>query len=80
MSRLNPDQQRRRDQFESVIRIAEPFLNVLLAAGDRLSRVVEPEDRDYYPPRSPNLPPPTAPEGADAAARRISERTGQDGS
>lgn len=71
MSRLNAEQQRRKDQFESVIRIAEPFLNVLLAAGDRLSRVVEPEDKDYYPPRSPNLPPPTAPEGADAAARGI---------
>jgi hypothetical protein len=60
VSRLTSDQLRRREQFESVIRLAEPFLNAVLAAGDRLSRLVEPEDRDYYPPRSQDLPPPTA--------------------
>ncbi|MBA2764335.1 MAG: hypothetical protein H0U42_06575 [Thermoleophilaceae bacterium] len=69
MPRLTPDQLRRRDQIESLIRIAQPVLNLVLRVGDRVSRVIEPEDRDYYPPRSPNLPPPTAPEGADAAAR-----------
>lgn len=63
VARLNSDQLRRRDQFESVIRLAEPVLNVILGAGDRLSRVVEPEDNDYYPPRSPNLAPPTPPKG-----------------
>ena len=30
----------------------EPLaLDVVLAVGDRVSRVVEPEDSDYYPPR-----------------------------
>ncbi len=69
MPRLTPDQLRRRDQIESVIRLAQPLLNTVLRIGDRVSRVIEPEDRDYYAPRSPNLPPPTAPEGADEAAR-----------
>jgi len=67
--RLTPDQLRRRDQIESVIRLAQPVLNLVLRVGDRVSRVIEPEDRDYYPPRTTNLPPPTAPEGADEAAR-----------
>jgi hypothetical protein len=73
VARLNSDQLRRRDQLEGVIRLAEPVLNAILGVGDRLSRVVEPEDNDYYPPRSPNLPPPTAPEGADAAARAMTD-------
>jgi hypothetical protein len=29
-----------------------PFLNLVLAAGDRISRVVEREDSEYYPVRS----------------------------
>jgi len=29
-----------------------PFLNLVLAAGDRVSRIVEPEDTEYYPVRS----------------------------
>ena len=28
-----------------------PALDVVLAVGDRVSRIVEPEDGDYYPPR-----------------------------
>jgi hypothetical protein len=78
MARLNTDQLRRRDQFESVIRIAEPFLNVVLAVGDRLSRAVEPEDKDYSPPRAPNLPPPAGPEGAGTAARGIAPGPNED--
>jgi len=29
-----------------------PALDLLLAVGDRLSRIVEPEDHEYYPPRT----------------------------
>lgn len=76
MARLTPDQLRRRDQFEAVIRIFEPALNLVLRVGDRVARIVEPEDRDYFPPRSTTLPPPTAPEGADRAARAMSEKAG----
>jgi hypothetical protein len=34
-----------------VIRVIAPALDLVLAAGDRISRVVEPEDVEYYPPR-----------------------------
>jgi hypothetical protein len=49
---LTPDQRRRRDQVEMLISIAAPALNLMLAFGDRISRIVEPEDSEYYPVRS----------------------------
>jgi hypothetical protein len=49
---LTPDQRRTRDRVERVIAIAAPALNLVLAVGDRLSRIVEPEDSEYYPVRS----------------------------
>jgi hypothetical protein len=49
---LTPDQRRTRDRVETVISLAAPVLNLVLAFGDRLSRVVEPEDSEYYPVRS----------------------------
>jgi hypothetical protein len=52
MSALTPDQRRTRDRVETVIGLAAPALNLLLAFGERLSRVVEPEDSEYYPVRS----------------------------
>lgn len=60
MGALTPTQRRRRGGIERVIRIAEPGLNLMLAFGDRLSRVIERDDPDYYPPRSGALPPPVA--------------------
>ena len=51
MPPLTPDQRRTRDRFESLIRLAAPALNVVLAAGERLSRIVEPDDPEYYPAR-----------------------------
>jgi hypothetical protein len=51
MARLTPDQLRTRERFESLIRLAAPGLNLVLAAGERLSRLVEPDDPEYYPPR-----------------------------
>jgi hypothetical protein len=50
--RLSPEQRRTRDRFERGIGLIAPFLNLVLAAGDRISRVVEPEDSEYYPVRS----------------------------
>ncbi len=55
---LTPDQMRTRERVETVIRIAAPALNLVLAAGDRLSRLVEPEDHEHYPPRTTSAPPP----------------------
>ncbi len=43
---LTPDQRRRRDRVELIIRLAAPGLNLVLAAGERLSRIVDPSDRD----------------------------------
>jgi hypothetical protein len=50
--RLTPGQRRTRDRVERGIGLMAPFLNLVLAAGDRISRVVEPEDSEYYPVRS----------------------------
>lgn len=52
MAPLTPDQRRTQARFESVISLAAPFLNIVLAVGDRVSRIVEPEDGEYYPVRS----------------------------
>jgi hypothetical protein len=61
MATLTPDQRRTRDRVETIIRLAAPGLNLVLAAGERLARVVEPDDPDYYPARpSGDGPPPPA--------------------
>lgn len=52
MAPLTPDELRTRERVETVIRLAAPALNLVLAIGERVSRVVEPEDHEYYPPRS----------------------------
>ena len=50
---LTPAQQRMRGRFETLIGLAAPALDVLLAVGERISRVAEPEDTGYYPVRRP---------------------------
>jgi hypothetical protein len=55
---LTPGQRRTRARIETLIRLAAPGLNLVLAFGDRLSRLVEPEDHDYYPPREATIEPP----------------------
>ena len=52
MARLTPEQRRRVERVERLISLAAPALNLVLAAGERLSRIVEPEDSEYYPVRS----------------------------
>ena len=49
---MTPDQVRNRDRVEGLIRLAAPGLDLLLAVGERVSRLVEREDAEYYPPRS----------------------------
>ena len=51
MSPLTPDQVRTRQRVESLIRVMAPALDLVLAVGDRVSRVVERDDVEYYPPR-----------------------------
>ena len=61
MATLTPEQLRTRERVETLIRLAAPGLNLVLAAGERLSRLVEPDDPEYYPVRrgsiDPELPP-----------------------
>jgi hypothetical protein len=61
---LTPDQVRTRERVEAVIRLAAPALDLVLTVGERVSRLVEPEDTEYYPPRARREgPPPTSEPG-----------------
>ena len=66
MAQLTPGQRRTRARVETLIRLMAPGLNLVLAAGERLSRVVESDDSEYYPVRSAlregDVPPPATDE------------------
>jgi hypothetical protein len=51
VAQLTPSQERNRRRFETLLGIAAPALSLVLATGDRVSRLVQPEDFDYYPVR-----------------------------
>ena len=51
MATLTPSQRRWRARIEAALRIAAPGLDLMLAAGDRLSRAVERDELDWVPPR-----------------------------
>ena len=55
MAELTPGQQRTRRRVETVIGLAAPMLDLVLAAGDRISRIAEPNDYEYYPVRAGEL-------------------------
>jgi hypothetical protein len=63
MPPMTPGQLRTRRRVESVIRLMTPALDAVLAVGERVSRIVEPDDVEYYPPRPSRegTPPPKAP-------------------
>lgn len=42
---------RTRARIERLIALARPGLDLVLAAGDRFSRLIESDDPDYLPPR-----------------------------
>lgn len=50
MASLTAREQAVRDRIEGLIRLMEPGLDLLLAFGDRVSRLVERSD-DWEPPR-----------------------------
>ena len=58
MAPMTPDQLRTRQRVEGLIRLMSPALDVVLAVGERISRVVEREDVEYYPPRVTRESPP----------------------
>jgi hypothetical protein len=51
VANLTPSQRRKRERVESLIGVIAPALTLVLAAGDRISRIAQPEDYDYYPVR-----------------------------
>ena len=51
MANLTSDQLRTRERVETLIRLMAPGLNLILAVGERISRIVEPDDPEYYPAR-----------------------------
>jgi hypothetical protein len=48
---LSPSQLRTREHVETVIGLMTPALDAVLAVGERISRLAEPEDYGYYPAR-----------------------------
>jgi hypothetical protein len=52
MATLTANQRAWRGRIEALLRLAAPALDLYLAAGDRLARVVEREDLDWVPPRT----------------------------
>lgn len=71
MARLTPSQRRTQERVETVIRLMAPGLNLVLALGERLSRLVESDDPEYYPARS-------GPEAAPSPPSSPSSRTATD--
>jgi hypothetical protein len=55
---LSADQLRTRRRVEGLIRLMAPALDIMLAVGERVSRIVEPDDMEYYPPRVTRGKPP----------------------
>jgi hypothetical protein len=53
---LTPAQRRNRERVETLIGFAAPFLDLVLAVGERISRIAEPHDYEYYPVRADELP------------------------
>ncbi len=51
MAELEPNQQATRSHVETAISVVAPLLDLVLAAGERLSRIAEPTDYEYYPIR-----------------------------
>lgn len=56
VEQLSPSQRHLRSQVETGIAIASPFLDAILAIGERISRFAEPRDYEYYPVRDEGEP------------------------
>lgn len=49
MAELTAQQLKTRERAELLIKLMAPALDLVLACGERLSRLVEPNDYEYYP-------------------------------
>jgi hypothetical protein len=67
MASLTAAQQSTRARVETLIRLMAPGLDLLLAVGERIARIAEPDDSDYLPPRrlTADRQPPAVTRGAD---------------
>ena len=63
-----PIQRARQARFETAIGLAAPFLDLVLAIGDRISRIAGPDDPSYP------LRPPGQPSELDRLARESRQR------
>ena len=68
-----PRQQQRRARLETVIGLAAPFLDLILTAGERVSKVAGRGEDDYIPIRTPSEAFELAPARAGAVPARRSE-------
>ena len=51
VANLTPGQIAMQQRFERLIGAAAPFLDSVLGVGERISRIAEPTDHEYYPIR-----------------------------
>jgi hypothetical protein len=51
MPNLTPSQLAMQRRFDRLIGAAAPFLDAVLGVGERISRIAEPTDHEYYPIR-----------------------------
>ena len=56
MAPPTPSQLAWRGRFETLIRLVQPGLDLVLTVGDRVSKTVEREDLDWTPPRAVSNP------------------------
>lgn len=56
VEQLSPPQRQLRSHIETGIALASPFLDAILAIGERISRLAEPHDYEYYPVREEDDP------------------------
>jgi hypothetical protein len=72
MADLTTSQEATRSRVEGLIVLAAPLLDVVLAIGERISRIAEPTDHEYYPIQ-PGTEPPQLPAAAPREAAKVSE-------
>jgi hypothetical protein len=66
---LTPSQKRLRQQIEAGIALAGPLLDGVLAIGEKISRLAEPEDYEYYPVREEDESSAVSPRAATATPK-----------
>jgi hypothetical protein len=72
MADLSTSQEATRGRVEGLIALAAPLLDVVLAIGERISRIAEPTDHEYYPIQ-PGTEPAQLPGAAPEQGAKVSE-------